>query len=147
MPRICVAEIGNIVSSRRLKERRQRTHVSRNNPKPSNLSIEYTRIIDIVSILLERKFQPWIRKHDEPTLPNTGPGSARPFVTQSARPSPNKCDDSPEILNSTSMTKLAAVTGNRDQSHPYINEIENGELNHMYPCTLWNGPFDLVLRE
>lgn len=45
-------------------------------------------------------------KECRPLLPKTGPGCARSVVSHNARPSPYKCDESPEILNSTSMTKF-----------------------------------------
>jgi hypothetical protein len=58
-----------------------------------------------------------------PTLPNTGPGCARVVVSQIARPSPYRCVDSLLILNSTSISKFAAVTGRRDQSQPICDGL------------------------
>jgi len=57
------------------------THVSRNIPKPSNLSVRDASL----AVVPDKGGR---MNKDEPIFPNTGPGSARPLVTQKARPSP-----------------------------------------------------------
>ena len=60
------------------RDLREDTYVSRNIPSPSKLSVSTVSTIDWKSAVAMVS----------PTLPNTGPGVARPFVNQIAIPSP-----------------------------------------------------------